>query len=534
MVSLLKLLNQELKMKLKINKIYPLIALVILSLVKIDYRFDEIPYGLEVDDAEYYYSAVTIGLDFDLDFSNQMNGIENRYLNLETNKIVPFHPIGSGLLASPFVVLGNLLSKVLIDDGIISFVYFAYSLAPIFYLFFSIKLIQATLRNLNIKYKNGLLLTMVFGTGISYYAFDRFSMSHVYELFSVALLAFLTSKLQSIKNPKTKNKFMFFIGFLIFVLLTIRWINYFLLLIPGLVFLFCNKPIRKIYSNLYFLLGCVSGAILFLAQSRYLYGIYSFNQSKIVLLVENSFEENFQRFFDLSQIGENLIFVIKSSTIILFSKEFGVFFFAPVIFISLIIFFFLIYKKKFFECIFILSIYFFPLFSIIVVQNTAFSYGFRYLFVLIPVNLILYFKYLHQSTFIRWYVSTFSVLGIILYIFFETSQATSLSSDYLINSFGMNTRYSNPEYLTNLPLALLTLNSYTHIVFTSFLGVFVIKIIGLITDPYIFLNNFTELTPQIEKLVSDSLDFSWIKLSIIVSTVFYLTSLITKEKNHSV
>ena len=78
MVSLLKLLNQELKMKLKINKIYPLIALVILSLVKIDYRFDEIPYGLEVDDAEYYYSAVTIGLDFDLDFSNQMNGIENR------------------------------------------------------------------------------------------------------------------------------------------------------------------------------------------------------------------------------------------------------------------------------------------------------------------------------------------------------------------------------------------------------------------------------------------------------------------------
>ena len=88
-------------MKLKINKIYLLIAIVMISLVKIDYRFDEIPYGLEVDDAEYYYSAITIGLDFDLDFSNQMNGIENRYLNIETKKIVPFHPIGSGLLASP-------------------------------------------------------------------------------------------------------------------------------------------------------------------------------------------------------------------------------------------------------------------------------------------------------------------------------------------------------------------------------------------------------------------------------------------------
>ena len=533
MVSLLKLLNQELKMKLKINKIYLLIAIVIISLVKIDYRFDEIPYGLEVDDAEYYYSAITIGLDFDLDFSNQMNGIENRYLNIETKKIVPFHPIGSGLLASPFVIVGNLISKLLTDDGLVSFVYFAYSLAPIFYLFISIKLLQITLKNLNIEYENNLLLLIIFGTGISYYAFDRFSMSHVYEFFSVAFLAYLTSKLQSIKNQNKEKKYMFFIGLLIFVLLTIRWINYLLFLIPGLIYLLCNKSIRNIYTNMYFLLGCIGGIVIFLTQSKYLYGIYSFNQSKIVLLVENSFEENFQRFFDLSQIGENILFVINSSTIILFSREFGLFFFAPIIFISLVIFIFLIYKQKFFECIFVLSIYFFPLFSIIVVQNTAFSYGFRYLYVLIPVNLILYFKYLHQSTLIRRYISIFSFLGLILYIFFETSQATSLSSDYLTNSFGMNTRYSNPEYLTNLPQALTVFNSYVHIVFTSFLGVLIIKVIGLITDPYLFLNNFTELTPEIQKLISDSLYFSWIKLLMIFSTIIYLTWLTTKEMSQS-
>ena len=218
---------------------------------------------------------------------------------------------------------------------------------------------------------------------------------------------------------------------------------------------------------------------------------------------------------------KNLLFVINSSTIILFSREFSLFFFAPIIFISLVIFIFLIYKQKFFECIFVLSIYFFPLFSIIVVQNTAFSYGFRYLYVLIPVNLILYFKYLHPSTLIRRYISIFSFLGLILYIFFETSQATSLSSDYLTNSFGMNTRYSNPEYLTNLPQALTVFNSYVHIVFTSFLGVLIIKVIGLITDPYLFLNNFTELTPEIQKLISDSLYFSWIKLLMIFSTIIF-------------
>ena len=69
-----------------------------MSLVKVDYRFEEIDYGKSVDDAEYYYSAITIGVDYDLDFSNQMEGVENRYLNKENNNIVPFHPIGSGIL----------------------------------------------------------------------------------------------------------------------------------------------------------------------------------------------------------------------------------------------------------------------------------------------------------------------------------------------------------------------------------------------------------------------------------------------------
>ena len=54
-----------------------------MSLVKVDYRFEEIDYGKSVDDAEYYYSAITVGVDYDLDFSNQMEGVENRYLNKE-------------------------------------------------------------------------------------------------------------------------------------------------------------------------------------------------------------------------------------------------------------------------------------------------------------------------------------------------------------------------------------------------------------------------------------------------------------------
>ena len=74
---------------MKTKSLYFLFFLtLVFSLIKVDYRFKEIPYGLEVDDAEYYYSAVTIGIDFDLDFSNQMKGVDNRFLNFENNKMI--------------------------------------------------------------------------------------------------------------------------------------------------------------------------------------------------------------------------------------------------------------------------------------------------------------------------------------------------------------------------------------------------------------------------------------------------------------
>ena len=105
--------------------------------------------------------------------------------------------------------------------------------------------------------------------------------------------------------------------------------------------------------------------------------------------------------------------------------------------------------------------------SVIVTQNTAFSYGYRYLFVLIPLNILLYFKYLDDFKIVKSYLYIFSVIGFVLYLFFETTHGTSLSDGYVINSFGMNTRYSNPNYLSNLPEALLSLNAYMHILFTS-------------------------------------------------------------------
>ena len=45
---------------------------------------------------------------------------------------------------------------------------------------------------------------MFFGTGVGYYAFDRFSMSHVYEVFGTATLIYLT--ILAIKENSTSRK----------------------------------------------------------------------------------------------------------------------------------------------------------------------------------------------------------------------------------------------------------------------------------------------------------------------------------------
>ena len=166
--------------------------------------------------------------------------------------------------------------------------------------------------------------------------------------------------------------------------------------------------------------------------------------------------------------------------------------------------------------------------SVVVIQNTAFSYGFRYLFVLIPINIILYFKYLHGIKIFRRYLYTFSVLGFLLYIFFESSQWTSLSDSYVVNSFGMSTRYANPEYLSGLPKALTNLNAYLHILFTSVLGVLIIKIIYIFLDPIDVFSNFTEITPEISNLISNSINFSWYKLIFSYLFIMFFLNKISK------
>ena len=189
--------------------------------------------------------------------------------------------------------------------------YFLYSLSPIFYLLLSILLIQNSLTSLKIAFSNNLLLLSIFGTGISYYSFDRFSMSHIYEFFGTSFLIYLSTKSLKEEDLFKLRYLNFLLGFLMFFFLSIRWTNYLYFFIPLVIYLISGRKINKLYFKVSFLLGWFIGLALFLYHTKYLYGIYTLNQAPIVLSVENSFSTNFSRFFDLNLFTENMVFLFK-------------------------------------------------------------------------------------------------------------------------------------------------------------------------------------------------------------------------------
>ena len=138
------------KPKFKNLTVILFLTFLLMTFFKIDFRLKEIPQGALSDDSSYYYHAQTIGVDLDLDYTNQLKGTNKRNLNIENNNPVPVHPIGVGLLAGPFLFLSNILNNLFNLDSVISFNYFSYSLVAIFYIFLGLRITNIVL-NENLK-----------------------------------------------------------------------------------------------------------------------------------------------------------------------------------------------------------------------------------------------------------------------------------------------------------------------------------------------------------------------------------------------
>ena len=475
---------------------------ILLLFTKIDFRFYEYPPGLIVDDAEYYYHVQTIVKDMDLDYSNQMEGADYRNLNKLNNNPVPVHPIGSGIFAAPIIFITNFISNIFNIDSIVSFNYFIYSLVPILYLYLSVLMLYKIIsyKNININFLHLLLISL--GSGVSYFAFERFSMSHAYEFFGQALILYFLFKMET--SSSRKNIYLFLIPVFIFLVFSIRWSNYHVFLTPLIYCFVFNKKLIGEFKSLFFFSGFLFGASIYYYISYKLYGVLTLNPSDLFLQVENRLTYNYERFFDITLFFDNLLLIGKSLLVILFSHEFGLLYFSPIIFIGFIMSLIFLYQKKFSNCFLIFLISFIPFMGVVVLQNTGYSYGFRYLFSLAPIYIIFYSKFFYRNKIIYNYLFFVSIFSIISQLFFEASPNSILYSEYVINSFGQETKFVNPDYLTSLLSSFLIIDSYLNVIFTSFIGIFILKILALFTSPIEFITRFREPNEDILRLIDNA------------------------------
>ena len=441
--------------------------LVFLLFLKIDFRLTN---ELKCcnDDFDYFSHAVTIAEDFDLDYSNQLPDKSRFYRN---DKNAPFGFIGTGLLSAPFIFIGNLLDKIIFFEGDkqFSLKYLTYSFSSIFYFLVSLNLIRKI--QLFYEVKSNYLLYFI-GSGVTYYLFERYSMTPIYEIFSILCIIFFTQKFQN--EP---NKIIYSLILPIFLLLAIlvRWTNFYVFLIPFIVILstknFKWSNILKLF-NRYFVFSIIFNFLLFVYLSFKVYGVVTFSPSYIYMIDE----------FDgliSTNIFQNFLTIIieffRDLLIVLFTQEFGLFWFSPIIFTAFLI---VVYKVLHFKNLqsftmyFLSAICFLQNFFIVSIWNsTASSYGFRYLFSLVPLSLLIIFinKQIINKTIVKNYLFYFSLFAFISTLFFDATPNTSLSLDPVLNSFGYEKVYSQPKYLSGVIESIFIFDSYFKIFGTSYL-----------------------------------------------------------------
>ena len=167
-------------------------------------------------------------------------------------------------------------------------------------------------------------------------------------------------------------------------------------------------------------------------------------------------------------------------------------------------------------------------------QSTASSYGFRYLFSLIPLSIIIVVKYFKNSKIIH-LITLMSIISIVLLLFFETNYNTQLSTEYVRNSFSNIVRYSQPNYLPGVIEAMFSLNSYLIIFSTSFLGSIFLKFFfSIFAFEKILLNleklNLPIYNSDFQDLLIKIEEISFFKLFLPV-LIFYLFARFLLDEN---
>lgn len=466
-----------------------LMLFIVISLFfRIDFRFKT---SVECcsDDYDYYAHAETIALDQDFDYSNQLPDL-HPFTYENEGKRSPVGFPGAGIMASPFLFIGNYLDvnfNLNTGSEVLNYKLLLYSMSPIFYFFLSFIIQFKSLVRLEFDVNKYKLLMLISGSGISYFAFERFSMTHVYEMFIISLLIWALIGFYKYNNSLS--------GFLIPPILMfsflIRMSNFYVFIIPLIIRSIIKEKFHKsnnLLNNYYFILSSVATFLSYNFISNEIYG-------KLIINPQEVYGTDVTVGSVLSgSIGNLITQSLSDFFLILFGNEFGIFWVSPIIFSGFILLLF-DFKNINKLSTFLLIICFAQNFAIILIwRSTAASYGFRYLYSLVPLAVLIFYEYKSSSNSkyfdLVFYMSIFSNLSI---LFFETTEQTQLSTVEIENSFGIIRNYSEPEYVTGIFKSFFELNSLLIIFTTSLIGVIFFKLLLLIFEISLILEKLSQL-----------------------------------------
>lgn len=457
--------------KTKNTIIFLTLIVVFLIFLRIDYRFNSTVKCCS-DEYDYFLHATTIVYDFDLDYSNQ--NLRNFSYSYGEKK-APIGFVGTGILASPFLYLGKTLRVIFNEspDLIMNFELLLYSLSSVVYFFLSFFILIKIMHLMNVDINKYKLLLIFSASGLPYYAFERFGMTHSFEIFTIFLLIFLILKFY--QSDKLNNIYGLFIPFVLLTSYLTRMSNFFIFLLPLIVkkYYLLNNKSTYLLKNKYFLFGTILSTLLFTYISNSLYG-------RIIINPQLIYGDTRDITIAFKNFDVLFIDLVKSFIKILFTFEFGIFWLNPIVFIGLIYSFFQL--KDFRNLVNWLNILCFAqcFYIVYLWQTTASSYGFRYLLPLVPLSFFIYFLNYKNDSFLNKYLTFFSLFSILGVIFFETTELTQLSTTPQVNSFGTYIRYVEPEYVKGVFIAIFSFESYLIIFSTSFLGAIFFKTFTLL------------------------------------------------------
>ena len=261
--------------------IFLLLVITLLLFLRIDYRFK---YTIECcsDEYDYFMHASTIANDFDFDYSNQ-DLRDFRYTN--NNITAPVGFVGTGILFSPFLFLGNLFNAIFnesITKDIFNYQIFFYSMSSVIYFFLTFLFIYKTMILLGYRLNKYKLLLIFSASGLPYYAFERFGMTHIAEVFTISLLIYLLTSFY-LEDEYSKVSALLISPILVLSFLT-RMSNFFLFLMPLIIrkfLLSSNKFDRALIKNSNFIISFFISAIGYVWIIFSVYGKFIVNPQKI-------------------------------------------------------------------------------------------------------------------------------------------------------------------------------------------------------------------------------------------------------------